>query len=144
MFFRLRFVWIEYDSADIVLVDSDGLSITFAEGCKQVKESFVFELTDTKTYQACNCGFFDLGVKKLLVVFEQFCYRFLSKEAVRFIRYHGLFEKEIDPLGYIVFVDVVILHRVQQDSVDELTDSSYWMLLGQVRVLVKTRLKGKY
>ena len=76
-----------------VLVDSDGLSITFAEGCKQVKESFVFELTDTKTYQACNCGFFDLGVKKLLVVFEQFCYRFLSKETVRFIRYHSLFEK---------------------------------------------------
>ena len=42
LFFRLRFVWIEYDSADIVLIDSDGLSITFAEGCKQVKESFVF------------------------------------------------------------------------------------------------------
>ena len=93
MFFRLRFVWIEYDSADIVLVDSDGLSITFAEGCKQVKESFVFKLTDTKTYQACNCGFFDLGVKKLFVVFEQLCYRFLSKETVRFIRNHCLFEK---------------------------------------------------
>ena len=144
MFFRLGFVWIEHDCADVVLVHGDSLSITLAESSKQVQESFVFKLTNTKTDQASYCRFFDLGVKKLFIVFEQLRYRFFGKKAVGFIGDHSLFEKKIDPLSYIVFVDVVVLHRVQQDSVDELTDTSDRMLLGQVGVLVKTRLEGKY
>jgi len=42
LFIWLRFVRIEYDSADIILVNSDGLSIAFAEGSEQVEKSFVF------------------------------------------------------------------------------------------------------
>jgi hypothetical protein len=54
LFVRLGLFRIKHDSTNVVLIYRDSLSITFAESSQQIEESFVLELANAQTNQACN------------------------------------------------------------------------------------------
>lgn len=72
----------------------------------------MFRLRKTQIDKTNNGARFDLSVKQLFVVGQQFRNSVFGAETIVLVSLHSLLEEKVDPLGNVVFVDRVVLSTV--------------------------------
>ena len=82
----------------------------------------------TDLYDVANDGGIDLFIQKLLV-FQDFSDGGLSHQVILNCGHHALVEEVGDPLGCIKLIEVIILHAMLNQPINELANSGHWTLL---------------
>jgi hypothetical protein len=86
----------------------------------------------------------DLLVQKLFVIFQNFSDGALCHEIILDGGHHALMEKVRDPLSGVEFVEIVLLHAMFDQTVDQLANSRHRTLLRQIFQIIQRvwTLKG--